>query len=102
MPKFQPGQGGRKPGSKNKKKVIKVADFVAENDINVPKLWLEAIMAILEPEAKAKALAEFNKWVATMPKERDESDDNPPYENYVNPTANVLNIISGGTDGVGE
>jgi len=90
MAKFLPGQGGRPKGAKNKKRPIKVQDFVAENDINIPKMWLDAIMQIIEPEAKAKALSEYNKWVSSMPKESaDESEEQSET------TADVLSIING-------
>jgi hypothetical protein len=91
---FQKGQSGNpsgKPvGTRNKKKVIKVADFVADNDINIPKMWLEAIMQIIEPEAKAKALSEYNKWVAAMPKESSDEVEEQPIN-----SADVLSIIGG-------
>jgi hypothetical protein len=90
MGKFKPGEGGRPKGARNKKRPIRVHDFVAENDINIPKLWLEAIMGIDDLEAKAKCLAEFNRWVAAMPRETSDEVEEQPVN-----SADVLSIIGG-------
>lgn len=83
---------GRPPGQKNKKKAIKVEDFVAENDINIPKMWLDTIMEIDKPALRATALAEYNKWVSTMPKESSEDNEMP----QTNSSADILNIVGSG------
>ncbi len=56
MSQFQKGQprpanAGRKPGSKNKKKIAKVADFLAQKDINPA----EQILAILDAKHECNA-----------------------------------------------
>lgn len=88
---FQKGQprppnAGRKKGSKNKKKVARVADYLAERDINPAKEILALIHGkdeedkdLLTPFAKMQAWFDLLAYCQAKPKEIDpsaeESDD---------------------------
>lgn len=90
MAKFQKGNPGKPKGAKNKKKAIKVADFVAANNINVAQAWWETIMAIIEPIDKANAIEKYYKYIGAPPlpepaQESETESDNEP--------ADVLSII---------
>lgn len=88
MGKFLPGNPGRPKGIKNKKKIIKVEDFVRDNNINVAQEWWQTIMQINKPDERAAAIREYYKFVGTPPKETSEVEDEPITE-----SADILSII---------
>lgn len=74
----KPANSGRKRGTANKKTILRVTDFVANNDIEIAaKIW-EAIEAIETPVERAKALLALYKFIEPEAKEPLGSDDEEP------------------------
>lgn len=88
MAKFQPGNPGRPKGIKNKKKIIRVVDFVRENNIDVPKVWWESIQAIQDPQKKADSIEKYYKFVGVPP--RNEEDEIEEAQD----SADILSIVN--------
>lgn len=73
-----PKTGGRSKGTPNRGTILRIAEFVASNDIEIAsKIW-STIEAIEEPADKAKALLQFYKFIEPEAKEplgnEDETD----------------------------
>lgn len=85
-------KGGRPKGAPNKKKVLKIEDFVRDNNINVAETWWAEINKILNPKDKVLAIQEFYKYVGGLPKATgiDEEKEIEKIEN-----ADVLSIVNG-------
>lgn len=64
---------GRKPGTKNKKTVLRVRDVLSERDINPAQKILDLI-PILEPEEQLKAWGLLLSYCEVKPSE----NENPP------------------------
>ena len=89
MGKFLPGNPGKPKGAKHKRKIIKVEDFVRENNIDVPKIWWETIQAIQDPQKRADSLEKYYKFVGLPPKaEVDDVQDEPQ------DSADILSIVN--------
>jgi hypothetical protein len=92
---FQPGQGrppgsGRKPGSQNKKSVAKVADVLAERDINPVAEILALIPELPYASQKIKAYMDLLSYCEAKPKEIESSpDDLPTDEDLINQLKDV-------------
>ncbi len=91
---FKPGHqkiGGRKKGSVNKTKIIRIADYLSENNINLAKEIYENIQKISEPSLKHRALLDYYKFVDAPIKEKTEvSSDEEQQEEQ---SADILSII---------
>lgn len=77
---FQKGKprhpdAGRKPGSKNKKTVLRVKEILAESGIN-PTEEILKLIPILEPEEQLKAWGLLLSYCEVKPRE----DEAPPIE----------------------
>lgn len=77
---FKPGQSkpagsGRAKGTKNKKKVVKITDFIAEREINLPDRILSTIDSIQDPAVKAKLLIEYYKFIDAPLKDKSLTDE---------------------------
>lgn len=114
---FQKGQprppnAGRKKGSKNKKKVARVADYLAERDIN-PAMEILALIQgkdeegkdLLTPFAKAQAWFDLLAYCQAKPKEVESDgdaadDDSDLLETFENVTDATLLKIVKDEDGV--
>ena len=93
--RFKPGSpkppgSGIKKGQKQKKKIVRVTDFIRANNVNIAEEWYKAIMAIEEPEDKARALKDFYLFVEPPAKEAAESSD---VEEPIN-NATILEIVN--------
>lgn len=78
-PAFQKGMNkvpgsGRKVGSKNKKRLKKVAEVLAENDLNPVKELLNELAQIDEPKDRAKIWLELISFCQAKPKAIEEED----------------------------
>lgn len=76
----KPANSGRKKGAKNKRKILKISDFILSQNINIAQELYLAIQSIPDPIAKAKALMEFYKFVDAPVKEKEaegETQDQP-------------------------
>ena len=73
----RPLGAGRKKGSVNLKKVLKLSDYLKDNDINISKDIYETIMQIDKPSERAKALLDLYRFVDAPVKEKDLSADEP-------------------------
>lgn len=69
----RPANAGRKKGSKNKKKLLRVAELLAEKDIN-PVDKVLRLIEHMEPKDAAKAWLELLSYCQTKARE-DESGD---------------------------
>lgn len=88
MAKFLPGNPGKPKGAKNKKKALKIEDFVAQEGINVGKAWWDTIQAITNATDRANAMAQYYKYVGAPPKPTEETQ-----EPEVSEAADILSII---------
>lgn len=79
MPK--PEGSGRKPGSKNKKTVMRTKEVLAELDVN-PTTEILKLMEYLEPADQLKAWTTLLGYTEPKPKEEpaDDSNDESPDE----------------------
>lgn len=94
--KFEKGQpkhpsSGRKKGVGNKKKILKVADFILREDKDIAREIYETIHSIQDPVAKTKALMDFYKFVDAPVKEKEVEDDSS--DNSEASTANILAAV---------
>lgn len=98
--KFEKGQpkpesSGRKKGTPNKKKIVKVADLLAEQNINPAEKILN-IIPTLDPEDQVKAWLDLLSYCEAKPKDQgpdgDGDDDNDPDELDEVPLDNILEI----------
>jgi hypothetical protein len=89
----KPQTSGRKKGTPNKKKILKVADVLADQNIDPTKKILN-IIPTLEPEDQVKAWLDLLSYCQAKPKdsEPDGDDDNDPDELDEVPTDNILEI----------
>lgn len=103
---FKPGDkkplnSGRKKGSPNKKRVPRVADFLAANDINPAQKILEIIAAdqkLAEKDRMSRGTMigvwmDLLEWCQPKPKEFDPDEDEIPEELQEAKTATLLKII---------
>lgn len=98
MPK--PPGSGRKPGSKNKKRVAKVADLLAEKDINPVDQILNLIPS-LDEEGQVNAWLDLLAYCQAKPKVDDSFDDDDDIDEFDDiPTEELLRIIKLPPDGV--
>lgn len=70
---FKPGHskvGGRKKGTPNKSKIVRIADYLSENNINIAKEIYDNIQKISEPSLKHRALLDYYKFVDAPIKEK--------------------------------
>jgi hypothetical protein len=78
-PSFVKGMGkppgsGRKKGTPNKTKLLRVADFLAEKSLN-PVDEIMALMPDMRPEAQAKVWLELLSYCQAKPKEEVVGED---------------------------
>lgn len=66
----KPEGSGRKPGVKNKKHVLKLSDYIIDNDINIAKYIWDTINTIDDPVQKTKALFEYYRYIEAPFKEK--------------------------------
>lgn len=102
MAKFQkgnPGGPGRPKGLIQTKKIVKVAEFCAANNINIAKMWYDAILEIDKPVDKAAALAKYYQYVGGVPKQIDDAVDVQVIEVSEDKGNNILSIIKSEPDG---
>lgn len=71
----KPPKSGRSKGVKNKNKIIRIADFIQTENINLAQELYEAIQSIADPVAKTKALLDFYKFIDAPVKEREQTID---------------------------
>lgn len=97
----RPPNAGRKPGSKNKKRVPRVVDFLAENDINPVAQILSILGAkdasgqytLKNPKDRADIWLDLLSYCQGKPKEVDEFFDDEPNETDDIPTETLLSIV---------
>lgn len=90
-----PKTGGRSKGTPNRGTILRIAEFVASNDIEIAsKIW-STIEAIEEPADKAKALLQFYKFIEPEAKESLTNEDVE-----AEPPTDVLSIIKGATNAI--
>lgn len=86
--------GGRKKGTPNKKKVLKVADVLAEKGINPVEKILEQL-PYLDPKDQVKAWLELQSYTEAKPREVEvdppEADDEDAVKKAT--TAELLSIV---------
>jgi hypothetical protein len=86
--------GGRKKGTPNRKKVVKLETYLAEADINIAKKLFETIDSIQDPTAKSKMLLELYKFVDSQKKDSELQDSSEEDEKQSEPEAiDVLQVI---------
>lgn len=82
MSQFQKGNPGRRPGSKNKKKIVKVADLLAEKEIN-PVEKILALIPSLDPQDQVKSWLDLLSYCQSKPKAVEEpQDDDEDLEDF--------------------
>lgn len=104
----RPPNAGRKKGSKNKKKVARVADYLADQNINPAEEILALIHGkdkdgepFLTPYAKVQAWMDLLSYCQAKPKEIeiDADDDDSDLEEAISEAASskLLSIVKGTT-----
>lgn len=81
MSQFQKGNPGRRPGSKNKKKIVKVADLLAEKEINPVEKILE-LMPSLDPQDQVKSWLDLLSYCQAKPRAEELSDFDEDLEDF--------------------
>lgn len=94
--KFEKGQpkppdSGRKKGVPNKKKIIKVSDFILNENKDIAKEIYDVIQTIQDPVAKCKALFDFYKFVDAPVKEKEVEQEADPTESII--TSDILKAV---------
>lgn len=89
MALFGPGNPGRPKGIKNKKKVLKVNDFLVRENIDVAKEWWLTIQQITNAKDKSDAINQYYKFVGAPPKQDVEAEEPEPSAE----SADILSII---------
>lgn len=88
----QPKTGGRVAGTPNKKKLLKLSDFLIEKDINLAERIWSRIELVEEPAEQAKLLLQLYKYVeaplAPAAPQAPASEEQP--------TCDVISIVKGG------
>lgn len=90
----RPANAGRKKGSLNRKTIARVADVLAEKDINPTEKILELIQkGHLEPRDEVKAWLELLSYTQAKPKPTEEGDENSgPSDRPLTPE-DILDIV---------
>lgn len=70
----RPPNAGRKKGSKNKKTLLKVSDYLLQNNINIAQEIWASIQLINDPVDKTKLLLDLLRFVEA-PKKEETTDD---------------------------
>lgn len=82
---------GRKKGTPNKKRAVRIADYLAEKEINPAEKILELIPS-LSPREQVDAWLELQSYVEAKPKPRDDDAD-PPDSDTPLSAADILDLV---------
>lgn len=93
----KPKGSGRTKGIKNKAKLIKIADFVLDNEIDLAKELYQSIQKIEDPVAKTKALMEYYKFIDAPVKEKvaEAEDEESASDESIDAPINILALTNG-------
>jgi hypothetical protein len=92
----RPANAGRKKGSKNKKKIMLVDEFIRSQDINIAGQWYAAVLEIEKPAERAKALSEIYRYLDAPVKEKLSIEDEEETESTgseASAEADILSIV---------
>lgn len=93
----KPRGSGRTKGTKNKAKLIKIADFVLDNEIDLAKELYQSIQTIQDPVAKTKALMDYYKFIDAPVKEKvaESEDEESDLTESMDESVNILALTNG-------
>lgn len=93
----KPANSGRKKGTPNKKKLVRVSDLLADKEINPAGEILKLInTGTLEPKDELKAWSELLSYCQPKPRDEgpdDDGNDDDPDDGEEIPTADLISFV---------